>query len=86
MSDRDYPFTVAQLREALAAFPDDALVVVDGYEGGYHDVSGALEIPIVRNHYERDYYGPHERHPTFGPPHDRDPRLHVLISYGRDRP
>ena len=33
--------TVGELIEALSAYPSDARVVVDGYEGGYCD-------PIVR--------------------------------------
>lgn len=83
-TSRDKPFTVAQLREALAAFPDDALVLVDGYEGGYHDVSGAAEVRIVRNHHDGWYYGPHEEHPTYREPHDPDPRVHVVIT-GREK-
>ncbi|MDU8456768.1 hypothetical protein [Pseudomonas syringae group sp. J254-4] len=33
--------TKGELIEALAAFPDDSLVVVPGYESGFDDVCGA---------------------------------------------
>lgn len=38
--------TVAQLIEALKAFPPDMRVIVDGYEGGFDDVE-ALQLQQI---------------------------------------
>jgi len=52
--------TIAELIKELKRFPADMRVILDGYEGGYHDVSGCKVMGIKLNHYEEWYYGPHE--------------------------
>jgi hypothetical protein len=52
--------TIAELIEKLREFPQDARVIVNGYEGGYEDVTGVNAIPIKLNVHTEDYYGPHD--------------------------
>ena len=52
---------VAELKELLNEYPDTARVVVDGYEGGVNDITGAELIKIKLNANTEWYYGKHER-------------------------
>lgn len=52
--------TVAELIAELQEMPQDARVVVDGYEGGLADVDYVTTVSIVLNRNKADYYGPHE--------------------------
>ncbi|TDN62430.1 antitoxin Xre/MbcA/ParS toxin-binding domain-containing protein [Paraburkholderia sp. BL10I2N1] len=53
--------TVAELLEILQRLPASARVIVQGYESGFNDVTGAAPQPIVVNggHRERDRLGPY---------------------------
>jgi hypothetical protein len=55
--------TIAELIKVLELLPDkDTPVIVDGYEGGYHDLvkEGISYLHLKLNHNEAWYYGPHE--------------------------
>jgi hypothetical protein len=52
--------TVKQLKELLNEYPDDMLVVVSGYEGGFNDISDAEIIVLKRDVHSEWYYGRHE--------------------------
>lgn len=52
--------TAAELIAKLQELPQDARVVVDGYEGGLVDVDYVTTVPILLNRNTADYYGPHE--------------------------
>lgn len=52
--------TIAELILALSAYPPETKVVIDGYEGGYHDAGPLKEIELVRDYHHQSYYGPHE--------------------------
>jgi hypothetical protein len=53
--------TVAELIDILRALPASARVVVQGYESGFNDATGARFQPIVvgGGHRERDCLGPY---------------------------
>jgi hypothetical protein len=51
---------VKDLIEALQNFPPDALVVVDGYEGGVSTAGQPAGVRVVLNVNTDWYYGPHE--------------------------
>jgi hypothetical protein len=54
--------TVEELREELLKYPPSARVVVDGYEGGYHDVTVVRQKMLELNFYgqtDEDIFGPH---------------------------
>jgi hypothetical protein len=56
--------TVKELIEKLSTIEDqDALVMVSGYEGGYHEISqiNPESIDIALNVNTAWYYGEHER-------------------------
>ena len=52
--------TTAELIELLKDYPQDALVVVDGYEGGICEVETISTTSIVKDVNPEDYYGDHE--------------------------
>ncbi|MBF0251772.1 MAG: hypothetical protein HQL35_14215 [Alphaproteobacteria bacterium] len=54
---------VKELMELLAGQPPERRVVLDGFEGGYHDANAAGEIPLVLNVHDVWYYGAHEHAP-----------------------
>jgi hypothetical protein len=54
MNDFD-PITVKKLREILKQFPDDMIVVTDGYETGYEKIL-LPEIITVRREADNMYY------------------------------
>lgn len=54
--------TIADMIALLQAMPDKSLrIVVNGYEGGYSEVSEARDIELVLNVHSAWYYGPHDR-------------------------
>lgn len=52
--------TVGELIAALREFPQDAMVVRNGYEGGMAEVVEAYTLFIELNVNEEWYYAPHE--------------------------
>jgi hypothetical protein len=50
---------VDELIALLSEMPEDAGVVVRGYEGGVDDVVDVKLVPIQRNVHEEWYYGRH---------------------------
>lgn len=52
--------TIKDLKEKLAAFPDDTLVLVKGYEDGYNDIDQILEMKVHLNVHQHWYYGAHD--------------------------
>ena len=51
--------TAAELIELLSKYPADMRVIVNGYEGGYDDITAPVKTPIKLNFYKQWYYGPH---------------------------
>jgi len=52
--------TVAALIEKLKEMPQDAMVVVRGYEDGVDEVDCIKECEVLTDYYEESYYGAHE--------------------------
>lgn len=52
--------TVKELIEILKEFPEDTLICISGYEGGYRDIENAEEVKVILNVNDEWYYGPHE--------------------------
>lgn len=53
--------TKKELIEMLSQYPDDMRIVIDGYEGGYKDITECEEFELVLNYYTAYWYnGPHE--------------------------
>ena len=52
--------TTAELIEILKDYPQDSIVVVDGYEGGLEELDTISTIIINKNVNEESYYGDHE--------------------------
>lgn len=52
--------TKKELIEMLSPYPDDILVCVNGYEGGYNEVSNLEETKLVLNVNTAWFYGKHE--------------------------
>jgi hypothetical protein len=55
--------TVRELITELQQFPDDTLVVVDGYEGGVYPPKKPRTAKAVLNVNPESYYGSHEIEP-----------------------
>jgi hypothetical protein len=53
--------TVKELVEALGTFPQDTLVMVQGYEGGFSDVGSILFRKMQLNVNKEEWDGPHEQ-------------------------
>ena len=53
--------TIKELIELLVQYPQEARVVVAGYEGGYNDIANINPIPLQLNVHKEWYYGQHER-------------------------
>ena len=51
---------VKELIEKLQSLPQDAIVVVSGYEGGVNEVGDATECNLELNVHTDWYYGAHE--------------------------
>jgi hypothetical protein len=54
---------VKELVEILSKMPNDALVLVDGYEGGLSEVVIPKLTQVELNVHTEDYNGPHEESP-----------------------
>lgn len=52
--------TVGELFEELKKYRLEDLVLVEGYEGGFSDISVVQGRTVRLNRYKEDYYGPHE--------------------------
>jgi hypothetical protein len=52
--------TVKDLIKKLEQFHPDMPVVIDGYEGGLHDVDMVIETDIILNYNDSWYLGAHE--------------------------
>ena len=52
--------TTTELIEKLKEFPQDTLVVIDGYEGGLCEVEIIKQASIVKDVNPEGYYGDHE--------------------------
>jgi len=52
--------TVSELIEKLKTYSSDTLVLVDGYEGGYSEISSVKEIKVKLNVNSESYNGPHD--------------------------
>ncbi len=52
--------TIKELKQKLDQFSDDMTVLVQGYEGGFSDISILKESKINLNFYDQDWNGPHE--------------------------
>jgi ribosomal protein RSM22 (predicted rRNA methylase) len=53
--------TIKELKELLNNYPDDMLVVVRGYEGGFDDISDTAVITLKRDANSDWYYGAHKK-------------------------
>ena len=53
--------TVKELIDELSKYPEDMRVLVNGYEGGFDDVSSIKEGVFNANFYTEWYYGKHEK-------------------------
>ena len=54
------PMTIYELREALKNYPDNTLVLVQGYEGGFSEISALREASVKLNFHKEEWNGPHE--------------------------
>ena len=52
--------TVQELIDQLSQLDPNQLVLVDGYEGGFTDISSITDEKIVLNYYSDWWEGPHE--------------------------
>ncbi len=51
---------VKDLIEKLKTFPEDHLVVVNGYEGGFSDIDSLKSLKVKLNVNPESYNGPHD--------------------------
>lgn len=58
---------VSELKDLLGKYPDDMTIVIDGYEGGYNDLTLTKQISILLNVYAEDYMGQHDDAPINAP-------------------
>ena len=52
--------TIKELIEKLNSYPDNFRVLVDGYEGGFSEISEVKKTKVKFNVHPESYYGPHE--------------------------
>ena len=52
--------TIKELKEKINSYPDDLRVLVDGYEGGFSEISEVKKTKVKLNVHTESYYGPHE--------------------------
>lgn len=52
--------TIDELIEKLKSYPGDLRVLVDGYEGGFSEISVVNKIKVKLNANKESYNGPHE--------------------------
>ena len=57
---RETNMTVAELIEKLKTYPKDLKVLVDGYEGGFNEISAVKTIKVKLNVHTEEYNGPHD--------------------------
>ncbi len=53
--------TIKELKEKLNSYPDNLSVLVDGYEGGFSEISEIKKTKVKLNIHTESYYGPHEK-------------------------
>lgn len=51
---------VKELIEKLKKFPDDTLVLVNGYEGGFSEIDALKSLKVKLNVNPESYNGPHD--------------------------
>ena len=51
---------VKEVIEKLKTYPDDLAVLVDGYEGGFGEISVIKKTKVKLDVHEEDYYGAHD--------------------------
>ena len=51
--------TVKQLITELSEYPEDMIVVTNGYEGGFRDIREPEELVLVLDYYRDWWVGPH---------------------------
>ena len=51
---------IKDLKKLLENYPEDALVLVEGYEGGLADISRLKQTKVQLNFHTEEYMGPHE--------------------------
>jgi hypothetical protein len=70
---------VKELREKLAAYPDDMRVVLNGYEKGVEDVETVEEVRLKLNVNDEWYYGKHEVLREYEDEYSEgEPALHIV--------
>jgi hypothetical protein len=52
---------VKNLIEILKKYPEDNLILLEGYEGGLSEIGVIQESTVKLNQNKEDYYGPHEK-------------------------
>lgn len=52
--------TIKELKEKLNSYPDNLRVLVDGYEGGFSEISEVKKTKVRLNVHTESYYGPHD--------------------------
>ncbi len=52
--------TINELIEKLKTFPDDAHVLVQGYEDGFDNIKVVRQIPVVKNPKDHDWSGEYD--------------------------
>ena len=52
--------TKAELIEMMSEYPEDTMVVIQGYEGGLEDITEVEKIKLKLNYNTSWYYGPHK--------------------------
>jgi hypothetical protein len=52
--------TKAELIEMMREYPDDTMVVIQGYEGGLEDITEIEKIKLKLNYNTSLFYGPHK--------------------------
>ena len=53
--------TVQELIDTLKKHDPTQRVIVNGYEGGFHDIKDVEFLPIKLDDWDSWYYGPHEQ-------------------------
>lgn len=52
--------TVGQLRTVLESYPENARILVEGYEGGFAEIGKIKETKVKLDHNSEDWLGPHD--------------------------
>ena len=77
--------TVADLLEKLSIYPEDMLIVVDGYEEGFAEDIQVKRFRVVLNKHGTDssVYAPHGRIDKYGDDDGKPQATVVFIGEGR---